>query len=162
MQRTLATMLTMTTYGTWLRGDKRGWTDDGIVFPADPVLEANDRERMKHPPFVFTANDLIRVGQSIGDSLIGRLSQRILALTVQIWHVHFVVAATSSPISDIVKCAKDAARYALRPGRLIWTDGYDKRFCFDEEYAFARIAYVERHNLRLGWPAKPWPFIEPI
>jgi hypothetical protein len=27
---TLAIMVTMTTYGTWLRGDPRGWVEDGI------------------------------------------------------------------------------------------------------------------------------------
>ena len=43
MGSTLATMLTMTTYSTWLRGDRRGWVDDGQIFPADPELESADR-----------------------------------------------------------------------------------------------------------------------
>jgi hypothetical protein len=48
MGNTLATMLTMTTYGTWLRGDNRGWVDDGKILPAAPFLEDADRVRMKH------------------------------------------------------------------------------------------------------------------
>jgi hypothetical protein len=33
---TLAIMFTLSTYGTWLRGDARGWVDDGIIFPPIP------------------------------------------------------------------------------------------------------------------------------
>ncbi len=44
MAETRAIMFTMTTYGTWLRGDRRGWVDDGIVFPADPDLNVADRQ----------------------------------------------------------------------------------------------------------------------
>ena len=73
-----------------------------------------------------------------------------------------MTGATITPVPDVVKCAKEAVRYGLRPGRPIWTDGYDKRFCFDQRTLFARIKYVERHNLERGWPARPWPwdFIE--
>ncbi len=39
MGRTLAILFTLTTYGTWLRGDARGWVDRGVVYPADPPLE---------------------------------------------------------------------------------------------------------------------------
>jgi hypothetical protein len=112
-------MVTVTTYGTWLRGDARGWVDDGVTFPKDPTLESNDRQRMKFAVFQFHTADLLRVGESVGKSLIERLSQTILALTVDEWHAHFVVGATEAPIAEIVKCAKDAARYALRPGRPI-------------------------------------------
>jgi hypothetical protein len=53
MANTLATLITMTTYGTWLRGDRRGWVDDGKILPPDPILEAADRRRMKHPVYIF-------------------------------------------------------------------------------------------------------------
>jgi hypothetical protein len=48
-----AVLITLTTYGTWLRGDVRGWVDDGVVFPADPVLEGADRDRMKWPEYLL-------------------------------------------------------------------------------------------------------------
>ena len=161
MGETLAIMGTMTTYGTWLRGDVRGWVDQGRVLPPSPPLEAADRERMKHPEFLFDESRLLDIGAMIGESLRGRLGLRILAMTVGTWHVHFVVAATMHRVSKVIKCAKDAVRWGLRPGRPIWTAGYDKRFCFDEESVLARIQYVERHNLARGWLAKPWDFIEP-
>lgn len=156
------TMVTMTTYGTWLRGDERGWVEDGRTFPADPDLEAADRARMKHPPFRFHPEGLLDIGAAIGKSLQERLHQRILALTVQTWHVHFVVSESDKPISQVVKCAKDAVRYHLRAGRPLWTENCDKRFCFDEQSLRNRIRYVERHNTERGWPPQPWPFIIPF
>ncbi len=160
--RTLAIMVTMTTYGTWLRGDKRGWVEQGIIMPPDPALETRDSNRMKHPPFRFAHNDLMPVGEMIGRSLIERMDATILALTVQTWHVHFIVAAIEHDIGAVVKCAKDAARYGLRPGRPIWTDGYDKRFCFSLAMVEKRVRYVEAHNTSHDWSPRPWRFIVPL
>lgn len=162
MGNTLAIMVTMTTYGTWLRGDRRGWVDDGVIMPPDPLLEERDARRMKHAPFRFDGNRLWDVGAMIGRSLIERMDVTMLALTVQTWHVHFVIAATHHHIASIVKCAKDAARYGLRPSRPIWTDGYDKRFCFDDGAVHGRVRYVEKHNEAMGWDARPWDFITTI
>jgi hypothetical protein len=159
MRNTVAIMVTMTTYGTWLRGDRRGWVEDGVIMPPDPPLEERDRDRMKHAAYLFAEEQLLEIGAMMGKSLNERLQMRIVALTVQRWHAHLVVAATSHPVADVVRCAKEAVRYGLCPGRPIWTGGYDKRFCFDRPTAEARIRYVERHNLERGWPARPWDFI---
>lgn len=142
--QTLAIMFTMTTYGTWLRGDKRGWVQDGRIYPANPTLEAKDRKKLKHPPFLFNEAELFGIGNAIGESLIQRLEQRILAMTIRTWHVHFIVSKTSIDVSRIAKCAKDAVRYHLRLGRPIWTTGYDKWFCFDEQTVHNRVHYIER------------------
>lgn len=114
---------------------------------------------MKHPLFRFAERDWRPVGDWIGTALAQRLGVAIFAMTVQSWHVHIVIGPTAHDVSRVVKCAKDAVRWAMRPGRPIWGDGYDKRFCFDEGSALARIAYVEEHNLARGWPARSWPFI---
>jgi hypothetical protein len=159
MANTLATMLTMTTYGTWLRGNKRGWVDDGIIFPPDPELETADRNRMKHPPYLFPIDRLLDVGNYIGTPVTERLNLQLFALTVGTWHVHFVIGHSRHLIGDVVKCAKDATRYGLSLYRPIWTGGYDKRFCFDVVSARNRIQYVQRHNERQGLPPNPWPFI---
>jgi hypothetical protein len=162
MGHTLAIMLTMTTYGTWLRGAQGGWINDGELMPPNPILEAGDRKRMKHDVYLFDDTRLLDVGEMIGRALIDRMDLQILALTAQTWHAHIVFAATRHDVADVVKCAKDAARYGLRPGRPIWTDGYDKRFCFDERTTHNRVNYVERHNARLGLAARPWDFITPV
>lgn len=159
MPRTLATMITATTYGRWLRGDLRGWVDQGRVLPPDPQLEWNDRQRMKHAPFSFDRNQLFDIGEQIGVQLGKRLDITVFALTVQTWHVHAVIGPTAHKIGVVVKCLKDAARYHLRIGRPIWATGYDKRFCFDRNSVLRRMAYVERHNLERGWDAVPWDFL---
>jgi hypothetical protein len=160
MGDTLAIMFTFTTYGTWLRGDQRGWVDDGVIMPPDPILEEADRRRMKHPPFRFSPHQFLEVGVMIGASLCQRMAAHLWAMTIQTWHVHFVTAATGRPAHQIAKCAKDAVCWGLRPGRPIWADDFDKRFCFDVEAVRRRIDYVERHNLAIGLPARPWPLIE--
>jgi hypothetical protein len=160
--QTLGTLITSTTYGTWLRGDVRGWIDDGVLMPPDPVLETGERQLMSHPLFLFAPESLLAIGDAIGASLRDRQKLTVLAMTIQTWHVHFVSGSTPTRIDQIVKCTKDAARYHLRPGRPIWTDGYDKRFCFDIASLTARVWYVERHNERMGWPPRPWKWITPL
>ena len=163
MANTLATMLTMTTYGTWLRGDRRGWVDNGEIFPPDPILESADRARMKHPGFLFPPDKLLEVGHYIGTSLAERLQLPIYALTVGTWHAYIVIGPTHHPVGDVVRTAKDAARYGLSiHDRPLWTEGYDKRFCFDERSRCNRIQYVQRHNERHGLPPNPFPFITPF
>jgi hypothetical protein len=159
MSRTLGIMVTMTTYGTWLRGDERGWIDEGRLMPPDPVLEDADRERLAHPVFLIPKEDLYDAGECLGRELIARMDLRIWALTMQTWHTHFVIAPTAHPLPDIVKLAKAAVRLGLNIKRPMWTDKYDRRFCFDEAAVWARIRYVERHNLAQGLPAQPWPFL---
>ena len=123
MTRTLATMITMTTYGSWLRGDRRGWVDKGQILPPEPFLEAADRRRMKHPLYRFSDQQLHRVGELIGTSLVNRMNVALLALSVGTWHCHFVIGVTEQHVGDVVKCAKDAVRHGLQPGRPIWTTG---------------------------------------
>jgi hypothetical protein len=162
MGSTLAILTTMTTYGTWLRGDARGWVDDGTLYPPDPVLEAADRARMKHEPYYFDRDGWLDIGQAMGESLIERKGVRILALTIQRWHSHFVIGGTKHHIAEVVKCAKDAVRWHLRIDRPIWSTDYDKRWCFDMAAVRTRVDYVEKHNLRNGWVRKPWAFITPL
>jgi|SRR5688572_8879265 hypothetical protein len=160
MGATLATMLTITTYGVWLRGDARGWVDNGITFPPDPVREQLDQERMKYPVYKFPRDVRLEVAEAIGHSLITRLGLHIYAMCLQSWHSHIVIGATIHPLALVVKCAKDAARWHLRLDRPIWGVGYDKRFCFDLKSVKNRVGYVETHNLEDGLSAKPWAFIE--
>jgi len=156
----LGTMFTITTYGCWLRGDRRGWIDDGKLMPPSPTLEETDRRRMKHSEYEFPDERRFDVGTWLGEGLIAKRRQRLLALTVRSWHIHFVVAASSVAIAEIAKCAKESVRYGLQAGRPIWGDGYDKRYCFDEQSLENRIRYVERHNEEDGFPARRWSFIE--
>jgi len=128
--------------------------------PPNPPLEARDRSRLKFPPFTFARNQWHEVGHWIGEALRTRLTRHVVAMTVQSWHVHFIVDLRDCEVSRIVKCAKDAVRWGLRENRPIWTNGYDNRMCWEDDAVRNRIAYVQRHNLAAGLPANPWPFIE--
>ena len=162
MRKTLAIMITSTTYGTWLRGDRRGWVDEGKILPPDPDVEDRDRQRLKHPPFLFDRAQLLNVGGIIGQSLVTRLDVPILGLHVGTWHFHLVVGVQPDEVAAVVKCAKDAVRFKLLPSRPIWTADYDNRFCFDAPAVRRRVQYVERHNVAMGWSARPWEFVTPL
>ncbi|MCA9240298.1 MAG: hypothetical protein KDA37_08870 [Planctomycetales bacterium] len=163
MGKTLGILFTFTTYGTWLRGDQRGWIEKGgKLMPPLPWLEKNDQSRMKHEPFLFELEHLDMLEDEIAVSLITRKRVVVLAMHVAQWHTHFVIGATRHAVGVISKCAKDAARYALRAGRPIWTDGYDKRFCFDEKSLRHRVRYVERHHGQHGRKLREQPYITPV
>ncbi len=159
MGRTHAILFTVSTYGTWLRGDARGWVEDGVIYPEEPALQAWDRKRMTHPPYLFPRDQWHGIGQAIGDALCQRLGLRVYALTVQSWHTHGLVGSTRHDIGDVIKCVKDAARWHLNVDRPIWAEGYDKRWCFDWPAVGNRLRYVQRHNVRNGWEPNPWPFL---
>ncbi len=148
MAKMLGYMLTWTTYGTWLQGDKRGWVKDGEVLGANERLEASNRQGQKWESVRLNGEEKTRVQEAIIQEA-ARIRQEIYALAVCSNHVHIVVACVGESIGKIAGRYKRAGTATLRPqgrdGRL-WTTGYDKRYCFDEKAMKDRIAYVERHN----------------
>src|SRR5690606_31606535 len=50
----LATMVTTTTYGTWLPGDLRGYVEDGMILPANPNLLNHAKAMLVKAPVLFT------------------------------------------------------------------------------------------------------------
>jgi hypothetical protein len=156
----LAIMITMTTHGTWLPEEERQCVEQDVILPAEPIREGTDRQPTDASAFLFSRSQLQYVGRLIGTSLRERLGLQIWALAVQTWYVHLVVAATREPIDRIVQCVDQAVGEGLESRRPIWGGGYLKRFCFDEETVGRWITYVERHNIAIELPPKPWPFIE--
>lgn len=141
-------MVTWTTYGTWLQGDKRGYVKDGQILKPDADLEAaNLRNLQKHPVRLTTIQK-----ETVNQAIAGKaeqLGQNILAIAVCQNHIHLVIAYNGTPIEYSVKHYKNAAISALRKhahqGR-VWSSGFDKRFCFDEKSLRKRIDYVNDHN----------------
>ena len=156
----LGIMLSWTTYGTWLRGDARGWVDKGIVYPPDPTVEAGDRKRLRHSPFRFPRAVRLRAGSFAGEA-VHRLGGRVHALFVGSWHVHLVTGYLHVPIPQIIKALKGEIRVGMGYRRPIWGGGYDKRFCYDERSLSSRIEYVRSHNVEDALPPDPWSFIVP-
>ena len=147
MAKTLGYMITWTTYGTWLQGDKRGYVKNGQILPASEALrKANEQSKSQEAIRLSKAQQqlvqkaIIKEARSKG--------QRIHALAVQSNHVHLVAEYIPQPLSKTVAHYKKTARLALRitghTGK-VWAKGYDKRFCFDQKTLAQRIKYVQGH-----------------
>jgi len=143
-------MITWTTYGTWLQGDERGYVKNGKIYPANAnLLQSNKNLQMQDEIQLSKVQQKVVREAILNEAKVQ--GQHILAISVNATHVHIVAEYISQPISMIVAYYKKAARLALKAmghnGKL-WTKGYDKRFCFDQETLQWRIKYVQNQDPR--------------
>ncbi len=148
MARTLGYMITFTTYGTWLQGDKRGFVKNGKTYAGNQSLADSNKQNLCNNPV-----RLLKIHRAIAAKAIfekaGRIGQKILALAVCSNHVHLVADYVPVPIGKVVSYYKNSAQAALRKVGLtgrVWTKGFDKRYCFDEQALKSRIDYVNSHS----------------
>lgn len=140
-------MVTWTTYGTWLQGDKRGYVKDGEILSKNIALLKSNLKRLKNPPTRLDTEHRSIVRETI----LGKaqeIRQQIYAIAVCPSHVHIVAESTNESIEKVVSYYKNAARLALRAGGFngrIWTKGFDKLFCFNRSDLTSRIKYVKNH-----------------
>ncbi len=149
MLNTLGYMLTWTTYGTWLQGDKRGYVKKGETLPGDEkLLEANknaqseDTFRLNYKQKKIVYDAIMNQANTIG--------QKVLAIVVYSNHIHIVAEYVPKSVGDIVAYYKTAGRLALKELGIsgkIWTTGYDKRYCFDKVSLEQKIRYVQNHPI---------------
>jgi REP element-mobilizing transposase RayT len=148
MAKTIAYMITWTTYGTWLQGDKRGYVKSGKIFTPNQSLEDSNKQNLSKEPVKLSLIHRQVVQEAI-QQMAKQLNQEIFALSVSSTHVHVLDEYIPMPIGLVVRHYKGAAQSALRivglVGR-IWTKGFDKRYCFDEQTLKKRINYVKSHN----------------
>jgi len=141
-------MITWTTYGTWLQGDKRGYVKDGKILLKNDALLQSNLKRLKNPATRFGAEHCAIVRCAILNKA-QEIRQQIYAISVCSSYVHIVAARTNESIEKVVSYYKNAARIALRGrgfvGR-VWTKGFNKRFCFDREELKSKIKYVKDHR----------------
>jgi REP element-mobilizing transposase RayT len=148
MAKTLGYMITFTTYGTWLQGDERRFVKDGITYAANQSLADLNKQNLSKSPVRFSKNHRTIVAKAVFEKA-DKLNQKILALAVCSNHVHIVVDYAPIPIGKIVRYYKNAAQVALRKVGLtgrVWTKGFDKRYCFDEQALKSRIDYVDYNH----------------
>jgi len=144
----LGYMLTWTTYGTWLQGDKRGYVKNGRVLQQNKALQTANMAALKTQPIRLTLRERDIVREAVLQEA-QRLQQKIYSIAVCSDHVHLVANRIDQPPGKVAGRYKKAATTALRENGLagpVWTKGYDKRFCFDEKALQSRIAYVRRHE----------------
>ena len=141
-------MLTWTTYGSWLQGDKRGWVKNGRILQPDSKLYLTNKQKLKRTPVKLKESQK-RLVKEIISAESKRTNQKIYALTVCSDHIHIVAEPCSESISQIVQRYKRVSTYTLQKNGFngkVWTKGYDKRYCFDVKDLKTRIDYVLRHG----------------
>lgn len=153
MAQTFGYMITWTTYGTWLQGDKRGYVKEGKILPSNqPLEDANKQNLAKESVKLSSAHRQI-VQNAILEKA-KQLNQKMYALSVSYNHVHLVAGYIPMPMGLVVRHYKGVAQTALRKVGLagrVWTKGFDKRYCFDEQTLKNRINYVKSHDENLAY-----------
>jgi REP element-mobilizing transposase RayT len=147
MAKTLAYMVTWTTYGTWLQGDKRPYVKDGRTLPANEPLADANKEALAKEPVRFNRQHCQIVEEAIRQKAV-QFGQQIYALVVCYNHLHLVVGYVPKPIDFVVQHYKAAGLVALRKVGIhgkVWTKGFYTRYCFDEATLQQKIKYVNGH-----------------
>jgi REP element-mobilizing transposase RayT len=151
----LAYLITWTTYGAWLPGDKRGWCKKGHsgIKKPDWRLEDEARDLMVESTVKLTQAQR----RIIEDTVTAHCAIRgwkLHAVNARTNHVHVVVSAQREPeeVMNQLKawCSQklsDAAgltsKVALKAGRRRWfTEGGDKDEIYDEEHLQNAVRYV--------------------
>lgn len=141
-------MITWTTYGTWLQGERKGFVKDGIVRGENIAIKTDCGKKLVHQPVRLGRREKEIVRDAIIEAA-RRFEQKILAIAVCSNHVHIVCEYVDVPIGVIAGYFKNAGRVALQKKGFkgkVWTRGIDKRFCFSERELRARVDYVNKHG----------------
>jgi REP element-mobilizing transposase RayT len=147
----LAFFLTWTTYGTWLPGDSRGWTDGaGSMHTATPRLARAAQRAMNGPAIGLSVSQRQRVEQAIIEHAAVR-GWTLHAVQCRTAHVHVVVTATGVAPETILAQFKAWSTRALNAMRdmqskshreRVWTRGGSMRRINDDEGLAAVVMYV--------------------
>ncbi|MCH8151512.1 MAG: transposase [Planctomycetes bacterium] len=173
MPSTIGYHIVIAGYGLWLPGDDRGsWSeawDEQIgysqphtVHDGDPVRKRMAQERMRHAPvrlddaMIQIVVETVRRCESASD-------WSIAAASVEPTHSHLLLTYTRCDIDNTVKWIKDRTTKAIRRETNhqgpVWCKGKWRSFMFDDQVWSKTAAYIERHNIRHGEPAQPYPII---
>ena len=144
MGRMIGYMVTWTTYGSWLQGDKRGYVTDGKIYGGDLKLKganvnnlSKSRVRLNLEERGIVKDAILKASEKYG--------QKIYAIAVMSNHVHIVLGNNGRNIGEMVRRYKRSGYFALRENGFagkVWTRGYDKRYCYDEGKLEVRMGYV--------------------
>jgi REP element-mobilizing transposase RayT len=148
MSKLVGYMVTWTTYGTWLQGDKRGYVKDGRILEGNQTLRELCKGLQKGQSVKLTKREkeIVR-GAILSES--ERIGQNLEALAVCTNHIHLAARPCDKSIERIVSMYKSAATRTLRfVGRSgpVWTTSFHKRFCFTEDELTRKIEYIQNHS----------------
>src|SRR5437870_324294 len=93
----IAFFLTWSTYGTWLPGDARGWTEyqHGFRLP-DPVLELECAARMTEDACWLKPHHREQIHQQVAETCVYK-RWLLHAVNCRTNHVHVVLSAQAAP-----------------------------------------------------------------
>jgi len=152
-RKLLATMITTTTYGTWLPGDLRGYVERGVILPGDPDRLDEARQRMARDPVLLSPTDRDTAFAAMLAAAT-EFDYRLLAVSIESWHLHMLLDHGYDNVASAAGRLKTRMRQAVGRGR-IWTESYDKRFCFDDATVHHRRDYINRHHGARPIPPPP-------
>jgi hypothetical protein len=142
----LAFFLTWTTYGSWLPGDARGWTDHrGTIRDPNPRLRRIATGSLKRESVVLGPTDRDQVEQAIREHCRFR-GWHLLAASCRSTHVHVVVAAENRRPEEVLRslkawCSRQlAARAMCSTSR--WSRGGSVRRLYESRGVEAVVVYV--------------------
>ena len=141
-------MVTWTTYGSWLQGDKRGYVKNGKILTQNDGLTLANQRQQKYPTVKLNSEQKQIVSKAITEEA-RRINHKIFAIAVCSNHLHMVASVSEESIEQAVHRYKYSATLALRKfgnqGK-IWSKGFDKRFCFTDMELENKVRYVRGHN----------------
>jgi len=146
MSKPLAYLITWTTYGTWLPGDKRGWVEGGTpgIQVADAARREEAHDRMTEPPITLDAEQREVVRATIEAHCRIR-GWTLHAVNVRSNHIHVVVTAPVAPemVMNQFKawCSRRLNEHGPRREHW-WTYHGSTKWINDEDYLRNAIRYV--------------------
>lgn len=157
MNDPLAYFLTITTYGTWLPGDKRGWVEyhHGWRMP-DLSLAQEANALMKEDACLLSAEQRLTVEHQVAETCEHR-GWMMHAVNCRSNHMHAAITAVATHPKKIQKDIKSWCTRRLKteydPTRENWwTERGSVRFVWDEESLERVIAYVNEAQDRKHLP----------
>ena len=147
MDDPIAFFLTITSYGTWLPGDARGWVEyrHGWQLP-DAVLELEAKARMTEDACILTANERAIVEQQAAETCRHR-GWIPHAVNCRSNHMHVVISAPGTRPqkirADIKAWCSRRLKELSRPTRdNWWAERGSIRWIFGDESLETVILYV--------------------
>ncbi|MBI2806884.1 MAG: transposase [Planctomycetes bacterium] len=146
MSDPLAFLLTWTTYGSWTRGDSRGWVKKGEsgIKAEDVPLNARAGADQKETTLLLDEKQRHVVDTTIRDHCKFR-GWTLHAINVRTNHVHVVVTADRDP-DDVMTQFKAWCSRKLKvtdsERERWWTKGGSTKWINDEAYLANAIRYV--------------------
>ena len=162
MEYPIAYLITFTTYGTWLHGDKRGSVDKehnqyGSSFIAtSSVLQRKEQSSLRHPAFIL--------GQRQREAVLEAILQVCKfrgwfahAVQVRSNHIHILVSGEEKPEKIMVAFKAYATRAIKRcyKGQTIikkyWTGHGSTKYIWTKESLVSAIDYVKNSKIMSLW-----------